>query len=252
MDNWFPLSKSMMEDSPEFRKLTPGEKVLWFSILSQANYRGDFYKADIEWAVELDLSLSKVRQARRKFQALGWLSATPGWKAKGGRLATTYHYARWAKPEKGVFFARMRRYTWEWFLVGLRLVPPSLPTDRVFLRHADLLLYAYLCYFWTKFRGGGPGEHGGYVTKRLLQSATNLQDVRCQIEWLCGASEGLFDFRDEYHRIRLLNFTYWKDPREHEGIAEWQANDEGVLRQAIEKARARQVAKDRSRQEPTR
>ena len=153
-----PLSKSMMEDSPECRKLTPGEKVLRLSILSQLNYRGDFYKADIEWAVELDLSLSKVRQARRKFQSLGWLSATPGWKAKGGRLATTYHYARWAKPGKGVFFARMRRYTWEWFLVGPRLGAPRSPADRLFLSHADLLLYAYLCYFWRKFGGVSPGE----------------------------------------------------------------------------------------------
>jgi hypothetical protein len=94
MDNWYPMSKSMMEDSAEFRNLTPAEKVLWLSILSEVNLRGEFYKADLEWAVTLDLSLSKVRQARRKFQALGWLTVKPGYKAHDVRLATQYYSAK--------------------------------------------------------------------------------------------------------------------------------------------------------------
>ena len=236
MDNWYPMSKSMMEDSAEFRNLTPAEKVLWLSILSEVNLRGEFYKADLEWAVTLDLSLSKVRQARRKFQALGWLTVKPGYKAHDVRLATQYYSAKWAKPEKGVFFGQMPRYTWEWFLARLRHGFIGLP-----LGHDHLVVYAYLCYFWNKFGA----TSGVFIPKHVLQKVTNLPGIANKVESLAGASESLIEFSDAYHIIRLLKFGCWKEPSEHEAVAGWEAGDTEMLRLAIVKARERQRAKEK-------
>lgn len=205
----------MMEDSPEFRKLTPAEKVLWINILNESNLRGEFYKADIEWVVALNLSLNKVREARRKFGALGWLNFTPGCRSHGGRLATQYHSARWTKPEDGVFFAQMPRYTWEWLLTLLRPVrsrpgewiDPRLRKREPVCGHIEVLLYAYLWYWWNKY-----GDKTGIViTKHTLQELTGFAGASDKVQGLADAT-GMLKFRDEYHKIRLLEFWFRKDP----------------------------------------
>ena len=48
MINWFPLSRSMMEDSQEFKGLTVAEKLYYILVLSELNLRGEFYRADLE------------------------------------------------------------------------------------------------------------------------------------------------------------------------------------------------------------
>jgi hypothetical protein len=78
-----------MEREPEFTQLAPSQKLLWWAVLSDFNLRGGYYRADLEYALMLNLSISTVRQARRKFQKLGWLKVTHGMKAHGRNLATT-------------------------------------------------------------------------------------------------------------------------------------------------------------------
>jgi hypothetical protein len=166
--DWFPLGKSMMEGSAEFRRLTPAEKVFWLCTLSKVNLRGEFYNADLEWGIMLALSQSKVRQAPRKFQGLGWLRVLPGRFAGRRRLATRYYSAKWAKPEGGVYFSQMHRYTWEQLV---RLIREKQ------LRCRDLVVYGFLCYFWHKFGGVRPGKDGIVLAKRRLRDATNLLSV---------------------------------------------------------------------------
>jgi hypothetical protein len=237
VDNWFPLSKSMMEGNADFRKLTPAEKVFWLSILSRVNLRGQFYKADLEWAVMLALSLSKARQARRKFQALGWLTVLPGRFAGRRRLATHYYSAKWAKCEDGVYFTPMHRYTWEQLVRLLR--------EKQFC-HRDLVVYAFLCYSWQRF--GGQHNDGIFVTKSQLRYTTNLSSVEGSLRRLHGnfrfhGGAHLFEFRDEYHRFRITSWAQFADPCQDKRNARVHAETEHALNRAITREKARQLEK---------
>jgi len=247
VDNWFPLSKSMMEGNADFRKLTPGEKVFWLSILSQINLRGEFYKADLEWAVVLALSLSKVRQARRKLQALGWLKVTPGRKAQGRRLATRYHLARWAKPEPHVLFAQMQRYAWEALLDHLqpkRRSPWAEKRLKPWFNHCDLVVYAFLCYFWQRFLGPANGDI--FITKGQLQKATNLPNAaesvrRLYADYTFYRGAHLFKVREGHHRFQITEWAWFADPHDDDHNAKIMAERERRLRETIARVKTRQL-----------
>jgi len=99
MYNWFPVSRGLL-DSPDFRRLTVHEKLYYVFILSEFNNRGPFYKADLEVAVTLAMSVDKVRVARRKLQRLGWVVARSGRQVRGRNLATQYERVRHARTAK--------------------------------------------------------------------------------------------------------------------------------------------------------
>jgi hypothetical protein len=134
-----------MEDSPEFRTLTPVDKVYLFLMISEFNKRGAFYKSDIEMSATLGVSEKTIQRARKKFIDLGWIKAKPGSKTRRGQgLATFYHQVDWAKVVPGNYFAQMHRHAFNVMLQKLMKKEFSPP---------DLVVYVYLCYWQFKTRG---------------------------------------------------------------------------------------------------
>ena len=210
MINWFPLSRSMMEESQEFKGLTVAEKLYYILVLSEFNLKGEFYRADLEMAIMLRLSEDKIRRARRKLQGMEFLTIKPGFKSKGKGVATTYIDAKWRETPKrgdGEYFAPMHRYALETMLHYIRVKR---------FNHADVLTYIYLCYYQYKNRGKNEGKF--FITKETLKELTGIpKAVECVTSLYKGfvfdEKSHLFDYRDMYHK---LVFDVWRtmgDPK---------------------------------------
>lgn len=204
----------MMEDTPDFRKLTPAEKVYFWFILSEYNLRGKFHKSDLETAVTVGISEDKTRRARRKLAKLGWLEITPGFIGKKGRKFTTaYNMVKWAKPRKEDFFAMAHRYTFEALLAQLR---------RGALAHADLVVYEYLTYFQQKCQGD---KEYFFVTKRELVELTGIPTATRSVDTLyrnfvfTGGAH-LFEVQDNYHKLTFSKWSVCSDPSENDNNRE--------------------------------
>lgn len=240
MINWFPLCKSMMEDSPEFRALTPVEKLYFWLCLSEFNLRGRFYRADLEMAVTLAVSEDKIRRARRKLQAMEWLTVLPGFKARGKPVATRYLSVAWATPEEGEFFAPMHRYAFEAMLARIRWGT---------FRHPDVVTYVYLCYLFQKHSAGNDGA-GFYVTKATLRHLTGLPDAPARVENLYrgftfAGGRSLFEYRDQYHRLEFNRWNRFADPSEDENNRRIAEGYRQQIKEAV--ARAKHEKQDRMR-----
>jgi len=143
MKNWFPLYKSLMEDYREFNLLTPSEKIYLWDLISEFNLRGKFYKSDLELEVILAFSEDTKRKARCKIDNLGWVGIIPGFISKGKRPATIYLSVRYSTVNKnGDFFSKMHRYAFDSMIAGI---------PRRIFNHADIVIYIYLNYFYSKF-----------------------------------------------------------------------------------------------------
>lgn len=240
MINWFPLYKSMMEDSEEFRGLTPTEKVYYFQLISEFNLRQkEFYKADLEFAVMLALSEDKIRRARRKFQYLGFLNIKPGFRSRGKGVATSYLSIRWNKPGEGEFFAQFHRYVFESMLSKVRSGK---------LKHSDVLIYVYLSYLQWKNRGANDGKF--YIAKRLLNELTNVADstsavVRLHALYTFTSGAHLFEYKDQYHKIAFDKWTTLADPSEDENNRQIAERNRQSVKDAIATIKRAKKVEDR-------
>jgi hypothetical protein len=212
--SWFPLRPDMMECA-EFRKLTPREKVVLLDMLSEINYRNfsreghrirGFIKADSKWAKELGLSLSKFRQARRKFGKWEWVDFKPG-KYAGGppserkRLATEYYSAKWSWPKRGLPLVTFDRHTWT--ELKRALMQGS-------FTHTDLVVCAFVCYFWERL--GGRVKNSFCVEKGQFRRAANLRPPRV------NESLGRLRKMKSCKGVRLLEYA---DGQHDFRIAQW-------------------------------
>lgn len=199
-----------MEDSEEFRGLTPAEKLYLWYILSEYGRRGEFYMADLEAACTIGVKVGKVREARRKLTGLGWLEVKPGFKTQGKNLSSRYLNVKWATVEPGDFFACTHRYGFETMINKI--------VYKVFT-HPDVVTYVYLCYLWWKNRGAKGGEF--FVTKAALRDMTNIQNVTTCVENLhnkfsFNGGARLFKFQDLYHKLKFTDWGTFADPSEDE------------------------------------
>jgi len=211
MINWFPLRRSMMEESLEFKWLTVAERLYYILVLSELNLRGEFYRADLEMAIMLGLSEDKLRRTRRKLQNMKWLIVEPGFMSKGKGVATTYFNAEWEdipKTGDGDYFAPMHRYALDMMLHNIR--------NKKFT-HADVLTYIYLCYYQYKNRGKNEGKF--FITKDHLKKLTGIpKAVECVANiyngFLFDKKSHLFDYRDKYHKLVFDTWREFGDPKE--------------------------------------
>jgi hypothetical protein len=213
--SWFPLNEQLMEGSPEFRVLTPAEKVFLLFMISEFNLRRKhFYKSDLEAAVTLGVGERTIRRGRKKLIELGWIKAKPGTLTRRGKcLATTYLWIKWATISPGGFFAQMDRHAFNVMLYHLRKGEFS---------SADLVVYVYLCYWHWRNRGKFREKGSFYMSKEHLCELTNLADAPGRVERLYDG----FTFREgahlfEYGGYQKLIFTTWNefaDPEEDEDI----------------------------------
>jgi len=211
MINWFPLSKSMMEDSTEFRGLTVTERLYYILTLSELNLRGQFYRADLEMAAMLGLSEDKIRRARRKLQGMEWLTIKPGFKSNGKGVATTYIDAKWNGTFSGDYYSKIHRYALESMLHNIR--------EKRFT-HPDVLVYIYLCYFYDKNKGKNNGKF--FKTKTSLQELTGIPGVVGCVNHLYQGfvftgNAHLFEYQDKYHKLVFDSWSAFQDPSAGEG-----------------------------------
>lgn len=207
LPTWFPLRSDMM-DGVEWAALTVAERALFLTMLRDANQRGgSWYKADMEYAVEVKLSEDKVRRARRKFQALGIVDVVPGFRSRGKAVATTYKAVKWSKvPTKRdkVFFAHMGRYFWDVLLERARNSRFS---------HADIITMVGLIYLHARRPRRLKDESlVANIAKSEIRRVTGLDNVQERIENLYNGftyngGGHLFDYRIAHTHVRLSDLN---------------------------------------------
>lgn len=207
LPTWFPLRSDMM-DGEEWAALTVAERALFLTMLRDANQRGgSWYKADMEYAVEVKLSEDKVRRARCKFQALGIVDVVPGFRSRGRAVATTYKAVKWSRvPKKGekAFFAHMGRFFWEVLLERIR--------DGRF-SHADIVVMAGLTYLHARRPRRLKDESlVANIAKSEIRRVAGLENVQEHIENLYNGftysgGDHLFAYRMTHTHVRLSDLN---------------------------------------------
>jgi hypothetical protein len=200
--------------SEEFIKSKPSDKLYYFALLHYMNlheisYDGDFFKRDLDFAAALGYSEDSIRNARRKFQKLGWIDAKSGFRTKQGQnVATTYYSVKWKETPKlneGKRFVRFPHYDFEMMLSQIH----SKEID-----HHDMVVYCYVVC-WEQLNGaiGRPF----YFPKKDLRYYTNIiKAVDCvknlsQVSVFSG-DEAVFDYTDDYHRLLFTKLRKAADP----------------------------------------
>ncbi|MEW6236422.1 MAG: hypothetical protein AB1656_13630 [Candidatus Omnitrophota bacterium] len=204
-DGWFPLSASLIAH-PKFKAATPMEKIYLLWIISEFNLSGEFYRSDLEITIVLKMSISKVRQARKKFQAMEWIQTMPGFRMQGRNLATQYLECGWAAPPvkgDGVFFAPIQRYTFEHLIAYIR---------KGWFTHADVWVYLALWFSLKKYRGDEPG--GFFITKKDLCELTNIPQSdavkkveRLYNDFMFKGGSHLFEFTDAKFKLCFKDWS---------------------------------------------
>jgi hypothetical protein len=239
--SWFPFFASLIDD-PDFKRLSPAEKVLLIYLISEFNLNGPFYKADFDVAITLGMSESKVRQARRKLQGLGWIEVKPGFLSKGKKLATSYQRVNWSKPpskkrgERLGFFAVIHRFTFEALLEGVR--------DKR-LTHREIVVFICLCYWqWRHRMKNEEGEFS--ISKRDLRLITGLPNaVECvwrlqeKLTHSDGeVDQGLFEVEHDHYNLYFYGWNDYSDPGESEDNRRWYMDLQKKVREEIQCAKA--------------
>lgn len=173
--SWFPLAEDLTE-SPEFKKLTPTEKLFTLLLISKFNERGPFYLPDLEAAVTLRTSTKTIQRARKKLGTLNWIDFRPGFLDRYFRgVATLYMSVKFADPSEVIWFAQMPRFTFEALLFSL---------FNGTLEHKDIMTYVALTYLYWRMRGSYADNKEFFVTKTRLRELTGIYDAPARAEWL--------------------------------------------------------------------
>lgn len=212
MNFWFSIPEDLLKHE-DFIKSKPSEKLYYFALLHylnlhEINYETEFFKRDIDFAAALSYSEDAIRNARRKFQKLGWLDITSGFKNKRGQnVATTYHNIKWTdipKIDEGKRFVRFSHYEFEMMLQQLYY-------NRISTQ--DMVVYCYI--FCWKQLSGSPSTF--YFPKKELRKYTNIiKAVQC-VENIASVpvfdDKPVFDYQEDYHRI-VFRLRHAADPYE--------------------------------------
>jgi len=189
----------------DFIKSKPSDKLYYFALLHYINlhetsYEGDFFKRDMDFAAALSYSEDSIRNARRKFQKLGWINVTSGFRTKRGQnVATTYHAVKWKETPKlneGKRFIRFPHYDFEMMLKKLHFKNIS---------HEDMVVYCYVMC-WSQLKG--TWDTPFFIPKKDLRKQTNIvKAVECarnlsQVS-VFTEDRSVFDCKDRYH---ILDF----------------------------------------------
>jgi len=232
MVNSWPITAQRLEQSGS---LTPIERVYLEVVVSEFWRRGPFYAADLELAVTLAASESKIRQARRRVGApkklfrkifgapflwveknrgRGLIVYKPGWRNGAKRIATSYVTVPSGCVDPGEPWAPIPRYTFETLLSYVRAKR---------LTHADVVFWLILAYKEGLSKKEGTDELFS-VTKRELQRLSGVANVTACVQRLYQQlmlRDGghLFEYIDENDGLVFSKWTWYPDPSEDEGSA---------------------------------
>jgi len=193
-DSWFPIASEQINNA-EFIKLTPSEKVYFWTVLSELNLVGEsFYKSDAWFAAFLGLSLEKIRKARAKLAKLGFIEMIPGKRIRGRNLSTTYISVKWLEMVEGKQFFKIDRTTFYKLIDYVRYTSIS---------HADLCAFVYVNYFIDRQNGKGVS-----VLKSEFKEISNLPRAISNIEYIHSAitfndGSSLFSYIEHYRTLEF-------------------------------------------------
>ena len=235
MVNSWPITAQRLEQSGN---LTPTERVFLEYVVSEFWRRGPFYAADLELAVTLAVSESKIRQARRRVGApkkllrrifsapfvcevekkkgRGLIVYKPGWRNGAKRIATSYVTVPSACVDPGEPWAPIPRYTFETLLSYVRAKR---------LTHADVVVWLILSYKEGLSRKEkGSDERFFSLTKKELQRLSGVANVtacvqRLDQQLMVRNGGHLFEYIDENDGLVFSKWTWYPDPSEDEGSA---------------------------------
>jgi hypothetical protein len=243
--NSFPLPSQLIEDSEEFKRCSPTEKLYLFHVLSrlnatQAQGKDSFFQADIEIAVTLGVSLKHIQRVRRKITKLGFLETTPGHKDRYGRgVATAYTGSKWLDVVEEIKtlggdagrFSLIHRFGFEAMLNNMR----SDAFDAY-----DVVMWVYLFYLYQKYGG----KQDFYVSKGELFDLTNIdipRQERClrslYDKFAFSGGSHLFEYNDGYHKWEISKWAEWADPSQDDNNKQVQDKWRRQLKQKIRQAK---------------
>lgn len=209
---WFPVYENQIEDI-WFNAFTDAEKVFYFTLQSEFNERRDsFYRADVEYAAMLRLSVHKIREARRKFGELALIAYEPGHQGWGRNKATTYTYVHWSSVQKDRGqFSQVHRFTFQCMLALLRSGE---------LGHREVAMYVHLAHLWWCKAVYLQRDHLD-LSKRLLAGKTGIRKAAESLQMLRetvlrGKGANLFEIHDRHTLITISGLREFQDPSQNE------------------------------------
>lgn len=216
-NSWFPVESELIENE-EFRTLTATEKLYMFQVMSDFNLEGgEYYKADIEYAATLKLSLEKIRKARAKLSKCGFITMIPGRQDVGRKrnIATTYKDVMGIDTAKGQW-SQIDRPTFELLIDLVRANT---------LSHEDVVCWVYICHIvWVK------GGSFALLSKGDFTHITNMPNAIKFVKNLVGKfkysnGQTLFDFEMSYRSVkfesvRTVMFTQERIEKRRKNIEE--------------------------------
>ncbi len=272
MVNSFPLPSALIEDSEDFKRSSPTEKLYMFYILSELNLhqwqerKENYYKDDMSIAVTLSVKEDTIRRARRKFQKLGYIDVRPGFRnpKTGQGVATTYLGSKWLDlvekikeankegpesegDEKKGRFSLIHRYTFYSMLDELR---------KGRFDSYDIVTLVYIYYLRDKFKDKKEEvykdeKYDFYITKKEFRNLTNMRPSKLE-QCIINLYEKItfkdgshyFEYEDLYHRWEFNNITWLADPSKND-------NNHKNYKEMKERLKAKiEQAKEDKRNEP--
>lgn len=194
--SWFPVAKGMIEEE-SFRTLTATEKLYLFQVMSDFNLNdGEFYRADIEYAATLKLSLEKIRKARAKLKKLGYIDMIPGKQdlKRKKNIATIYKGVKWLEVPDGEQWSQISRPTFEALVDYIR-------EER--FTHEDVVCWIYIAHLcWC-----GGGQYAAMTKKEFLHITNMPSAIKCVNNLLknftYNGGAKLFTFSDGWRAVRF-------------------------------------------------
>lgn len=233
-NSWFPLENELIENE-DFRKLTATEKLYLWQVMSEFNlYDGEFYKADIEYAVTLKLSIEKIRKARAKLAKLGFIEMIPGKQdmVRKKNIATRYKAVKGMNMTEGKQWSQIDRPTFERLIDYIRYGK---------FTHEDVVCWVYIRHIhWCK------GGVFASVSKSELVHITNMPKVLKRVRYLLDnfkyqSNETLFDFAEAYRSVTFKKIRTCLFNQEH---LDQRRKD---IEKAMDKMRSEEQEKEKNR-----
>lgn len=250
MINWFPVTRALMEDTPEFTKLPPAHKLYYLLLVSEFNKQGPFYKADLDYTVQLGVSIETIRRARKNIEKIfPDCKIEPGWKSKRGNLATRYQHIAMpglqdvravSERDEGEWFVKLHRFTFESLLARTQEWWIPKPEERLQLE--DIVVYVTLWYWWSRTTQQKAGEF--FITKRDLERVSGIQRAtecvaRLYQRFTFDNKAHLFEYVDKHQRLEFSQWGTFADPSENENNARVAERLQQRLAKAVADARKR-------------
>lgn len=222
--SWFPLSKELLENTPEFSAMTPTCKLYYWLLISEYSLeRGRFYRTDKKFGESLGVDEKTVQRARKTLEKCGFVEAVRGWRnPKTNRVrATEYRCVKepgiedlnlpgnkGSKKKGSKGFTQISREAFKCLL-------KDVCEGRIAHRH--VVVYVYLWHLYRTGQGTTGENFPVPISEDRLRRLTRVESVASCVEKLsanCRSPEGvpLFEYEHRDSTFILRRFPRFPIP----------------------------------------